>query len=111
MTVENFDFGRMNDEQKEAVQHINGPCRVIAGAGSGKTTVLTKRIEYLLRSGINPKNILAITFTKKAAEEMKGRLIDLVGEDLGKKVFLGTFHSFGLGIIRSKCREFCRKVV
>ena len=103
--VENFDFGRMNDEQKEAVQHINGPCRVIAGAGSGKTTVLTKRIEYLLRSGINPKNILAITFTKKAAEEMKGRLIDLVGEDLGKKVFLGTFHSFGLGIIRSKCRK------
>ena len=55
----NFDFGHMNNEQKEAVQHINGPCRVIAGAGSGKTTVLTKRIEYLLKNGISPKNILA----------------------------------------------------
>lgn len=98
-----FDFGHMNKEQKEAVQHINGPCRVIAGAGSGKTTVLTKRIEYLLSQGISPRNILAITFTKKAATEMQERLIKLVGH-LGKEVTMGTFHSFGLTVIRNRYR-------
>lgn len=100
-----FDFGRMNAEQKAAVQHMEHPCRVIAGAGSGKTTVLTKRIEYLLYKGVNPKNILAITFTKKAATEMKERLISLVGLDQGQQVFLGTFHSFGFSVIRSKYRK------
>lgn len=108
MGIENFDFGRMNAEQKLAVQHIDGPCRVIAGAGSGKTTVLTKRIQYLLEYGISPKNILAITFTKKAAGEMKERLISLVG-DIGKDVYLGTFHSFGYSIIRSRYRNLMKE--
>ncbi len=87
----------MNDAQKQAVAHFEGPCRVIAGAGSGKTTVLTHRIENLIKKkGVNPWNILAITFTKKAATEMKERLAKLIGEDVAKKVFLGTFHSFCL---------------
>ena len=101
-----FDFGRMNDEQKSAVLHGDGPCVVTAGAGSGKTTVLTKKIEYMLKvRKIAPKNILAITFTKKAATEMKERLIALVGEELGNGVFLGTFHSFGLRVIWYKANR------
>lgn len=98
-----FDFGNMNPEQIEAVKHINGPCRVIAGAGSGKTKVLTSRIAYLTTvCGIDPRNVIAITFTKKAAEEMKERLISLVGETVGNEVFLGTFHSFGYRVLRHK---------
>lgn len=98
-----FDFGNMNPEQVEAVKHIKGPCRVIAGAGSGKTKVLTSRIAYLTTEcGIDPRNILAITFTKKAAEEMKERLIALVGKEIGEEVFLGTFHSFGYKVLRHK---------
>ena len=99
-----FDYGLVNNEQRAAIDHLDGPCRVTAGAGSGKTSVLTKRIARLLDRGIAPKNILAITFTKKAAEEMKERLIDLVGKEQGEQVFLGTFHSFGLRLIRWKAR-------
>lgn len=100
-----FDFGFMNPEQIEAVKHKNGPCRVIAGAGSGKTKVLTERIHYLMKVyGISPKNILAITFTKKAAGEMQERLISLVGDE-GKEVFLGTFHRFGLKLIYNKYKK------
>lgn len=95
----------MNPEQIEAVNHMNGACRVIAGAGSGKTTVLTKRIEHLIEQGVPPKSILAITFTKKAAEEMKERLIKLVGKQKGEDVFLGTFHSFGFKLLREKMAE------
>ena len=100
-----FDYGLVNNEQREAIDHLDGPCRVTAGAGSGKTSVLTKRIARLLDRGISPKNILAITFTKKAAEEMKERLIDLVGEEQGSQVFLGTFHSFGVRLIFWRCRK------
>lgn len=100
-----FEYGLVNAEQRQAIDHLDGPCRVTAGAGSGKTSVLTKRIAKLLDRGIEPKNILAITFTKKAAEEMKERLIDLVGEEQGKKVFLGTFHRFGMRIIAWKCNK------
>ena len=105
-----FDFGFMNKEQIEAVKHKDGPCRVIAGAGSGKTKVLTERIHYLVKEyGIAPKNILAITFTKKAADEMKERLSGLIG-DASKEVNLGTFHSFGLKLIRSFCYRTKRTI-
>ena len=87
----------LNDNQIKAVKHIDGPCLVIAGAGSGKTKVLTTRIAYLIEQGIKPWNILAITFTNKAAKEMKDRIYSLVNEDVG---FIGTFHSLGLRIIR-----------
>lgn len=90
-------FDKLNDRQKEAVMHIDGPCLVIAGAGSGKTKVLTTRIAHLIESGINDYNILAITFTNKAAKEMRERLNILVPDN---RVFVGTFHSFGLKIIR-----------
>ena len=90
-------FDKLNEQQLEAVRHIDGPCLVIAGAGSGKTKVLTTRIAYLLESGISDYNILAITFTNKAAKEMRERLNVLVPDN---HVFVGTFHSFGLKIIR-----------
>ena len=87
----------LNENQVKAVKHIDGPCLVIAGAGSGKTKVLTTRIAYLIEQGIKPWNILAITFTNKAAKEMKDRLSMLISQEAG---FVGTFHSLGLKIIR-----------
>lgn len=90
-------FSKLNEQQKEAVRHIDGPCLVIAGAGSGKTKVLTTRIAYLIEQGVSDYNILAITFTNKAAKEMRERLNLLVPDN---HVFVGTFHSFGLKIIR-----------
>ena len=85
-------FDKLTDNQREAVMHIDGPCLVIAGAGSGKTKVLTTRIAHLIESGISDYNILAITFTNKAAKEMRERLNLLVPDN---HVFVGTFHSFG----------------
>ena len=87
----------LNKEQKMAVEHIDGPCLVLAGAGSGKTKVLTMRIANLINHGIYSKNILAITFTNKAAKEMRERINNVVDENYA---FVGTFHSFGLRIIR-----------
>lgn len=87
----------LNKEQKEAVLHKNGPCLVIAGAGSGKTKVLTTRIAHLINEGVSPYNILAITFTNKAAKEMRYRLDNMVSDNFS---FVGTFHSFGVRIIR-----------
>ena len=87
----------LNKEQVKAVEHIDGPCLVLAGAGSGKTKVLTMRIANLIASGIDSKNILAITFTNKAAKEMRERINNVVGEN---RAFVGTFHSFGLRIIK-----------
>ena len=87
----------LNEQQKKAVVHIKGPCLVIAGAGSGKTKVLTTRIAYLISQGIRSSNILAITFTNKAAKEMKERLAKLVPDNYA---FLGTFHSLGVRILR-----------
>ncbi len=88
---------KLNPAQKEAVLHTEGPCLVIAGAGSGKTKVLTTRIARLIESGVNPYQILAITFTNKAAKEMRDRLNILVPDN---GAFVGTFHSFGLRVIR-----------
>ena len=89
----------LNKEQIEAVKYINGPLLVLAGAGSGKTKVLTTRIAYLIEEGISPDNILAITFTNKAAKEMKDRVSKLLGFS-SKYMQISTFHSFGLKIIK-----------
>ncbi len=89
----------LNEEQKEAVEYLNGPLLVLAGAGSGKTKVLTTRIANLIDKGISPYNILAITFTNKAAAEMKSRVIKLVGGE-ANSMQISTFHSFGLRLIR-----------
>lgn len=87
----------LNKEQVEAVNHVEGPCLVLAGAGSGKTKVLTTRIANLINNGIYSGNILAITFTNKAAKEMRDRINNIVDNNYA---FVGTFHSFGLKIIR-----------
>ncbi len=94
-----MNLDTLNEEQKEAVTYLNGPLLVLAGAGSGKTKVLTSRIAYLIEKGISPYNILAITFTNKAAAEMKERVIKLIGGE-ASSMQISTFHSFGLRLIR-----------
>ena len=90
----------LNDKQKEAVLQTEGPCLVIAGAGSGKTKVLTHKIAYLIEEkNISPWNILAITFTNKAANEMKERITKLIGEN-ANNMWIGTFHSICVRILR-----------
>ena len=89
----------LNNKQYEAVTNTEGPCLVIAGAGSGKTKVLTHKISYLMSTGVKPWNILAITFTNKAANEMKERVEKLVG-DAAKDIWMGTFHSICVKILR-----------
>lgn len=94
----NLDY--LNDKQKEAVLASDGPLLILAGAGSGKTSVLTTKVAYLIEEkGIDPRNIVAITFTNKAAKEMKERIIKLVG-NRGYDIQISTFHSFGLRIIK-----------
>lgn len=82
----------LNREQKEAVQTVTGPLLILAGAGSGKTKVLTTRIAYMIQKGVRPQNILAVTFTNKAAKEMKARLGSMIGENIVKYMWVGTFH-------------------
>jgi DNA helicase-2/ATP-dependent DNA helicase PcrA len=90
----------LNESQREAVQHINGPLMVLAGAGSGKTRVLTYRVAHLLTKGIDPFNILALTFTNKASREMKERITRLVGSSDAMNVWMGTFHSIFARLLR-----------
>lgn len=99
MEGENMDLSELNRNQREAVEHINGPMLVLAGAGSGKTKVLTNRIAYLIEKGVFPGNILAITFTNKAAKEMKDRVINLIGTE-AYNIQISTFHSLGLRILK-----------
>lgn len=89
----------LNNKQMEAVNHKEGPCLVLAGAGSGKTRVLTERIIKLIDDGVRPYNILAITFTNKAAKEMRER-VEAKIDTIADSIFIGTFHSFGLRILR-----------
>ncbi len=96
-----FDYlNNLNEAQKEAVISIEGPSLIIAGAGSGKTRVLTYRIAHLLKQGVRPSAILALTFTNKAAREMKDRIAAAVGENLSRYLWMGTFHSIFARILR-----------
>jgi len=99
-------LSELNERQREAVEHANGPLLIIAGAGSGKTKTIAHRIAHLIASGIPAYQILAVTFTNKAAGEMKERVLDLLKREKimishGKEPFMGTFHSLGVHILRA----------
>lgn len=95
----------LNDSQREAVLYLDSPSLVIAGAGSGKTRVLTYKISYLLQQGMKPWNILALTFTNKAAREMRSRISTMVGEELASQLWMGTFHSIFSRILRQESEK------
>lgn len=98
-------LNQLNSKQREAVEFCDGPSLIIAGAGSGKTRVLTYKIAYLLEQGLPPYYILALTFTNKAAREMKSRIADLVGEKKARQLWMGTFHSIFSRILRNEAEK------
>ena len=97
----------LNSEQKAAVSCVDGPVLIVAGAGSGKTRVLTSRIAYILEQGCDPSSVLALTFTKKAASEMKERIALMVGERKARKLYMGTFHSVFIRFLREFAESMC----
>jgi len=99
--VQNY-LSKLNEAQQQPTTHTDGPLMVIAGAGSGKTRVLTYRIAYLMQKGVDAFSILALTFTNKAAREMKGRIAEIVGESEAKNLWMGTFHSVFARILRAE---------
>ena len=105
MTPEEKILSELNEQQQIAVKQVDGPVMVIAGAGSGKTRVLTYRIAYMLAHHVNPYRILALTFTNKAAAEMRARIVSLVGGDVAKAVTMGTFHSVFYRILRAEAEK------
>jgi len=100
--MDNKYLNGLNNSQLQAVENTDGPVLVIAGAGSGKTRVLTIRIAHLMKKGIPPSSILALTFTNKAAKEMKDRIARIVGGDIAKYLWMGTFHSIFARILRNE---------
>jgi len=110
--AKNYHLTGLNEKQKEAVLHQNGPLLILAGAGAGKTKTITTRIMHLIKSGVEPKNILAITFTNKAAKEMRERIMTALEKDNGlksnyytEKPFVSTFHALGVHILKENARE------
>src|ERR1700720_2364627 len=95
----------LNEKQKEAVLSIDGPLMIIAGAGSGKTKVLTTRIAHLMANGIDSFHILALTFTNKAAKEMKERVEKILGNNEARNLYIGTFHSVFARILRVEAEK------
>jgi DNA helicase-2/ATP-dependent DNA helicase PcrA len=95
---------QLNPVQREAVRAVDGPVMIIAGAGSGKTRVLTYRAAYLVQLGVRPESVLALTFTNKAANEMKSRIVTLVGPE-SRSLWMGTFHSIFARILRFECEH------
>ena len=95
----------LNEQQREAVLHRDGPIMIVAGAGSGKTKVLTTRIAHLLATGVDPFNILALTFTNKAAAEMKERVEHILGNNEARNIYIGTFHSVFARILRAEAEK------
>ena len=89
---------KLNNEQRKAVQHIDGPVLILAGAGSGKTATMTHRMAYMINQGVDPRSILAVTFTNKAANEMRSRVTELVGDIYG--MWIMTFHAMSLRMLR-----------
>lgn len=100
MDKENAIFEGLNAEQRDAVSSIDGPVLIVASAGSGKTRVLTSRIALILGRGVDPSRIMALTFTKKAANEMKERIAMMVGKRNAWKLCMGTFHSIFIRFLR-----------
>ena len=100
-----INLDTLNDAQRKPTLHKDGPLIVIAGAGSGKTRVLTYRIAYLMSQGVDSFSILALTFTNKAAREMKSRIGELVGESEAKNLWMGTFHSVFARLLRSEAEK------
>ena len=101
----------LNSKQKEAITTISGPVLILAGPGSGKTRVLTHRIAYLIKQDIKPQNILAVTFTNKAAGEMRKRVTSLLVANTRKLPFIGTFHAFCLRVLKKEIKNLDRKSV
>src|SRR5678810_625507 len=95
----------LNERQKEAVLHINGPLMIVAGAGSGKTKVLTTRIAHLMANGVDSFHILALTFTNKAAKEMKERVEKILGNNEACNLYIGTFHSVFARVLRVEAEK------